>query len=125
MRPFTTGELSRIKAVHQATFGAETAVGFTAAVKRLPSGATDPASRETVVAAYKCRNIRPLNGEQKERAGLATNVRAHTCKAEVNTAVSPGHYLVLTDGTEYRIHDVIPSLENAPRLYVLHLLEAS
>jgi len=123
MRPFTTGEIARIKGVHSATMGSDTAVGFTAAVKRVPSTATDPATRETVVSSYKCRNIRPMNGEQKEKAGLATNMRAHTCKGEINTSVTPGLRLVLADGTEYRIHDVIPTPENAPRLYVLHLLE--
>lgn len=123
MRPFQNGELTRIKAAHESTLGKKTAVGFTATVARIPDSATDTSQRETVVTALQCRNIRPMDGRQKELAGFASTERLHRCKCEVNTAVIPDYRLILTDGTDYRIRDVVPVPENEPHSYLLILSE--
>ena len=123
MRPFTDGELTRIKGVHVGTMGKQTAVGFTAAVARIPDSATAASDRETVVTALKCRNIRPMNGRQKELAGFASTERIHRCKCEVNTSVIPDYRLILASGVDYRIRDVVPVPENAPHSYLLYLAE--
>ena len=125
MRPFTSGELARIKATHEDTFGKETAVGFTATVARIPANATSAAQRETVVEALACRRILPLDGRQTELAGFASNERIHRCKCEVNTAVQPNHRLILADGSDYHIRDVVPAPATEPRLLWLYLSEAS
>jgi len=114
MRAFPTGEIDRIRAVHVSTMGVQTNVGFTAVVKSQGLATTH-------IAALKCSNIKPMDGQAKERAQMASTMRAFTCESEINVLLSPR--MRLFDGTvNYRIHDIVPTPDNNPFYYVLLLV---
>ncbi len=99
--------------------GDDTAVGFTAAVKSIPSG-IDPDARTTVVSSLKCSNLQPMNGRAKEYVDMANIKRAYRAECEINTAILPRMRL-MWDSEDMRIHDVVPTPENNPLYYVLFL----
>lgn len=72
-------------------------------IKRVPSG-SDPAARETMVAALACSNVYPASVEQAERAGMALAARLMVVYTAAATA-QPDWRLV-TGGRDYRIRAV-------------------
>lgn len=112
MTLISTNEQARIIADIEASMGSATGIGFDAAVSSVTSG-TDPDARTAVVATLKCQDIQPLDGEARERAGMANVTKAYRVRAEYNSSVAAGHRLIY-GSNDYRIHQVIPKPVNDP-----------
>lgn len=119
MRPFTAGELSRIKAEDEAMLGDNSGIGFSAAVKAIPAG-TDPDARTTVVASLDCGRLHEMDEREKERANMATITRARRVKAKYDANVTARHRLIY-GGVDYRIVFVRHVPVNDPQYMVLFL----
>ena len=120
MRGITSGELDRIKAVAEQTFGSSTGIGFDARIASVTAGHDDTA-RTTIIAIHPCRNLQPMNGQEKERANMANVVKGFRCFCKVSSLIHPRHRLMIENGGDYRIVNVIKKPENNPIEYELHL----
>lgn len=92
-----------------------------AAVQRINSG-SDPDSRTTILAAWKCTTPQWLDQQQKERAGLATVNRALLVKCEPPTAVVKVRDRFILGGVDYRIAappQPVPAVD--PSHYLVYL----
>ena len=108
----SASEQARIKADIESSMGSTTAIGFNATVSSVTAG-TDPTARTTVVTTLTCRDIQPLDGQARERAGLATLAKAYKVHAKYNATVAAEHRLIV-GSNDYRIVQVVPSPVNDP-----------
>lgn len=72
-------------------------------IRRVPAG-SDPAARETMVAALACSNVYPASVEQAERAGMALAARLMVVYTDPATAQPD--WRLMTGGRDYRIRAV-------------------
>ena len=72
-------------------------------VRRVPVG-SDPAARETMVAALACSNVYPASVEQAERAGMALAARLMVVYTDPATVQQD--WRLVTGGRDYRIRAV-------------------
>lgn len=105
----------------QSTMGSDTAIGFDARIASIPTG-TDATARTTVIASHPCRNLMQLDSAQRERAGMATIVRALRCTCAYSDTIKPRQRLIY-NGVDYRIHNVVTRPTNAAPLYLVLYLE--
>lgn len=119
----STNELAQIVTDIEATVGSTTGIGFDATVSSVTAG-TDPDARTEVVATLKCRDIQPMDGQARERAGMATVAKAYKVIAEYNASVEPRHRLIF-GSNDYRIVHVVPTPVNDPWFMTLFVEDES
>lgn len=84
-----------------------------AAIKSIPAG-SDATARTMVIPKLACSSVYPLDGKEKERAQMASIVKAMGVFTAVPVlAITPAHRFV-TSGIDYRIHNVVKHPENDP-----------
>jgi len=123
MTSLSTQEFARIKADIESTMGSTTAIGFNATVSSVTTG-NDPDARTVVVQTLKCQDIMTMDGQAKERAGMANVVKAYRVKAQYNASVQARHRLIV-GSDDYRIHDVVPVPVNDPLYMMLYVEDES
>lgn len=94
---------------------------YRAKVARIPAGA-DPEARETVVANLPCSAVYPLSEQEKERAGMASNVRAVGVFCQYDEEIDDNqHQRVIVDDRDYRLHLALPWPQTNPAFIQLIL----
>lgn len=93
---------------------------YTADIERVPDG-TDPTARESVVDCLACSAVYPMDGRERERAGMATVTKAYRAYTAVPVETITTQHRFVIDGEDYRIHEVIKHPENNPQFIELYL----
>jgi head-tail adaptor len=111
---FSARDQEQLIADIKSSMGDQTGIGFTASV--------NDALGNEAVAELLCQDIRPMDGQAKERAGMATVAKAFRVHAEYNSSVQIRSRLIVDD-IDYRIHQVVPTPANDPWFMTLFIEE--
>lgn len=122
-RPFTTGEVARMRETLLGVKGEDTAVGTTATVLAIPTG-TDKTARTVVLSSLKCSLPAIMTADQKQRQGFADVEQDMVMvKTAVPSVTMKRSYRLAVNGVDYRIGSFRPFPAVDPLYYRFLLVD--
>lgn len=122
-RPFTTGEVARIRNTLLSIKGEDTAVGTTAIVLAVPAG-NDPDARTVLLSSLDCSQPLIMSDEQKQRQGFADVERDMVMvKTAVPGVAIKNSYRLAINGVDYRIRGFKAFPAVNPLFYRFYLVD--